>query len=103
MAQTTRARMDQHGDMAGMEAQCAGEPRVINMVNPADFEKMIAGAKRAELLGAALVRSFADALRVRAGEPSAFFGVFKVLLRRVTIVQCPFRTFVRHQLDLLAG
>src|SRR5215469_10004029 len=95
--------MHQYGDIARMQAQSVGKSRVVNLIDTVDFEKMIAGAERAELLGASLVRPFAYALGVRASEPPAFFSVFEVLPARIAVAQRPFRTFIGDELDLLVG
>src|ERR1019366_7688893 len=101
VAQAARARMDQNRDLTEFESQRIGKLRVIDLVDPADFEKVIARTERAQLLRTALVSALAYAVRVGAREHPAFLGMFEVALGSVSVAQRPLRTFADHLLELL--
>src|ERR1019366_1288545 len=101
VAQAARARMDQDRHLTEFESQRIGKLRVIDLVDAADFEKVIARTEGAQLLRTALVSALANAVGVGVREHSAFFGMFEVALGSVSVAQRPLRTFAGHLLELL--
>src|ERR1019366_9167292 len=101
VAQAARARMDQNRDLTEFESQRIGKLRVIDLVDAADFEKVIARTEGTQLLRTALVSALAYAVGVGAREHPAFFGMFEVALGSVSVAQRPLRTFAGHLLELL--
>src|SRR5229473_2106404 len=89
MAEPTRARMDDDGDLAELDAERARRLFGINLIDAPDFEKVISRAERAELFAAAVIGVIGYGIRIGHLEAPVFFGMVEVGWARVALARGP--------------
>ena len=79
MAQPARARVDEDGHGAGLEAKGLRAPFVEHALDPLHLDEVVSRPHGSELTRAPLARPLGDGVRVGAVEPSPRLGVLQVV------------------------
>src|SRR5690606_10502028 len=94
------ARVDEDGDGAGLEAESLADRVVVDLVDVADLDEVVARADGAQLVAAALDGALADVVRFGAGQGAAGLDVVEVARGAVALFDCPGCAALEHSLDL---
>ncbi|MDQ3769837.1 MAG: hypothetical protein M3370_10260 [Actinomycetota bacterium] len=100
VAQSARARMDQHGDLVGVQVEAG----LVQASHVLDLDEVVARPHGPQLRRPALTRAVRDALRVGAIDASLGLGVLEVVLRAdPVLLDQRTGTLHEHPLELGGG
>ena len=98
MPQAARTGMDEHRHPTRFEAERFRCDPVIDQIDSAQFQEMVSGTQRSQLLASALIGQCADALWFRIRETAALLGMLEVLGLGVAVFDRPVRAATNQPL-----
>ncbi len=101
IAESARARVDNHRHRLRLEPHDACGLLVIDLRDVPKFQEVITGAERADLRSAALHRALGYVVRVGAADAAAFLDVVEIGRAAVTLRDGPFGTAGGHPPQLI--
>ena len=103
VAEPARPAVDEDRHLATAQPERAGRPGVVDLVHRLDLQEVVARAKRAELVGAAVAGPRRDGGRVGAGERAALLGPLEVFGPAVAAGHRPGGALAEDGVELGAG